>query len=125
MADKRANKTSEDRPGSTNANKVEQIHHAKPEQIQPEQPKADKPEQTMPEQQCAANNQSRGKVDQHTVNTGTYKTSDKLDTNEHNRVSLPGDEDYDGVVTEVVINAPRFPNTTWLQHARSVAEILA
>jgi hypothetical protein len=59
----------------------------------------DKPEQpTMHERQCAANNQGRGKSEQHTVNTGTYKTLDKLDKMEHNRVSLPGDGDYAGCV---------------------------
>lgn len=61
------------------------------------QPKADTP--TMHEQQCAANNQTRSKTDQHAINTGPPKSFDELDAGEHNRVSLPGDDDYDGCVT--------------------------
>jgi hypothetical protein len=62
---------------------------------------------TMHERQCAANNETRSKVDQHTINTGLHKSYDKLDKNEHNRVSLPGDDDYDGVVTEATVASTR------------------
>lgn len=63
------------------------------------QPKADTPEMTMHERQCAANNEGRSV--QHTINTGPLKSFDKLDKGEHNRVSLPGDEDYAGAVVAV------------------------
>ncbi len=61
---------------------------------------------TMHEQQCAANNQTRPKADQHIVNTGPRKSFDELDKGEHNCVPLPGDDDYNGVVTEAMINSP-------------------
>lgn len=56
---------------------------------------------TMHERQCQANNQTKSKADQHTINTGLHKSYDKLDMNEHNRVSLPGDDGYDGRVQHV------------------------
>lgn len=59
---------------------------------------------TMHERQCAANNQTGPKSDQHTINTGKPKSFDELDKSEHNRVSLPGGNDYDGVVTDDMIN---------------------
>lgn len=54
--------------------------------------------QTMHERQCQANNETRSRDNQHTINTGKPKSFAELDTGEHNRVSLPGDGDYAGVV---------------------------
>lgn len=34
----------------------------------------------------------------HTINTGRYKTAAELAEGEYNRVALPGDEDYQGVM---------------------------
>ncbi len=59
---------------------------------------------TQHEQQCAANNQTRPEGGRHTINTGPLKSFDELDKNEHNRVSLPFDDDYEGIVgSELVI----------------------
>ncbi len=57
------------------------------------------PRVTVHERQCQVNNETRPKAEQHTVNTGPPKSFDELDTGEHNRVPLPGDEDYKGCVT--------------------------
>lgn len=59
---------------------------------------------TMHERQCQANNEGRSKADQHTINTGPAKSFDKLDKGEHNRVALPFDDDYEGIVgSELVL----------------------
>ncbi len=58
---------------------------------------------TVHELQCRANNEARPKTEQHTINTGRSKSFDELDKGEHNRVPLPGDEDYEGVVSKQMI----------------------
>lgn len=56
---------------------------------------------TMHERQCESNNEVRSV--KHTVNTGAWKSFGDLDKGESNRVPLPGDGDYVGVVTEEML----------------------
>lgn len=65
---------------------------------------------TMHERQCEENNRWRKRGREQFINTGNSKTFDELnrqytelDRREHNRVSLPGDSDYVGVVTEEML----------------------
>jgi len=44
----------------------------------------------------------------HTINTGHYKTANELGPGEFNKVSLPGDADYDGVCPTVDALAHRW-----------------
>lgn len=53
---------------------------------------------TMHERQCATNNETRSRTDQHTINTVSHKSYDELAPGESNCVPLPGDEDYEGCV---------------------------
>lgn len=53
---------------------------------------------TMHERQCESNNE--GRTRKHVVNTSPYKSFSELSEGESNHVSLPGDSDYVGVVTE-------------------------
>lgn len=45
-----------------------------------------------------ANNANRATENKLIINHGAYKTSEQLAKNEVNRVSLPGDVDYEGVI---------------------------
>ena len=48
--------------------------------------------------QCMMCQINRRQGSRHIINHGRHKTADQLGKNELNRVSLPGDADYDGIM---------------------------
>lgn len=72
-----------------------QAEQRQSEQTESEQVAVVRAGPTVHERQCAANNETRREP--HTINTGPWRPADQLAKREHNRVSLPGDSDYDGI----------------------------
>ncbi len=54
----------------------------------------------QPDCQCQHCKANRARGSRHTLNHGPYKTREQLGLYELNRVSLPGDADYDGLCRE-------------------------
>lgn len=55
----------------------------------------------LPNCDCKHCLQNRANGSKHTINHGPYKTASQLGDKELNRVSLPGDADYDGVAQHI------------------------
>ncbi len=106
MAQARTKSDAQEAAQGPNPNTLVVNNPNKAEQIKPEQPKSNKPEQAvrpanfgLSDCDCRMCRSNRNNGYKHTINHGAYKPAPELAEHELNRVSLPGDADYTGIVS--------------------------